>query len=154
MEGEGEEEHERAERRMSLKVHVNMVAAALQVWAPTMAVAVAVASSSFRYEGGSLVTSSSHLLKVQNNPLQHEDYKEADSHDELWKRETGLFETSIKRLFHFKVYRSFHLRKNVQIPDHILRPYWLYSVQMTRPTTAQTCAYIVIPPTSKRPAPC
>lgn len=152
MEGEGEEEHERAERRMGLKVHVNMVAAALQVWAPTMAVAVAI--SSFRYEGGSLVTSSSHLLKVQNNPLQHEDYKEADSHDELWKRETGLFETSIKRLFHIKVYRSFHLRKNVQIPDHILRPYWLYSVQMTGPTTVQTCAYVDIPPTSKCPAPC
>lgn len=150
MEGEGEEEHERAERRMGLKVHVNMVAAALQVWAPTVAVAI----YSFRYEGGSLVTSSSHLLKVQNNPLQHEDYKEADSHDELWKRETGLFETSIKRLFHFKVYRLFHLRKNVQIPDHILGPYWLYSMQMTRPTTVQTCAYIDIPPTSKRPAPC
>lgn len=48
VEGQGEEEHERAERGVSLKVHVNMVAAALQVWAPTVAVAVAVAISSFR----------------------------------------------------------------------------------------------------------
>lgn len=102
MEGEGEEEHERAERGMSLKVHVNVMAAVLQVRA--RAVAVAVAIYSFRYEGSSLVMSSSHLLKVQNNPLQYEDCKEASSHDKLWKRETGLFETSIKRLFHFKVY--------------------------------------------------
>lgn len=102
MEGQGEEQHERAERGMSLKVHVNMVATAFQVRA--RAVAVAVAISSFRYEGGSLVMSPSHLLKVQNNPLQDEDCKEASSHDKLWKRETGLFETTIKRLFRFKVY--------------------------------------------------
>lgn len=105
MEGEGEKEHERAERGMSLKVHVNVVAAALQVRA--RAVAVTVTISSFRNEGGSLVLSSSHLLKVQNNPLQYEDCKEASSHDELWKRETGLFETTIKRLFHFKICHHF-----------------------------------------------
>lgn len=75
---------------MSLKVHVNVVAAAL--WVRTCAMAVAVAVSSSWYEGGSLVMSCSHLLTVQNNPLQNEDCKEASSHDKLWKRETGLFD--------------------------------------------------------------
>lgn len=102
MEGEGEEQHERAERGMSLKVHMNVVAAAL--WVRTCAVAVAMAISSFWYEGGSLIMSCSHLLTVQNNPLQNEDCKEASSHDKLWKRETGLFETSKERLFNLKDY--------------------------------------------------
>lgn len=102
MEGEGEEQHERAERGMSLKVHMNVVAAALWVRTCAVAVAVAVAISSFWYEGGSLVMSCSHLLTVQNNPLQNEDCKEASSHDKLWKRETGLFETSGERLFNLK----------------------------------------------------
>lgn len=104
MEGEGEEEHEGAERGMSLEVHVNVVAAALWVRTCAVAVAMTVAVSSFWYEGGSLVMSCSHLLKVENNPLQNEDCKEASSHDKLWKRETGLFETSIERLFSLKDY--------------------------------------------------
>lgn len=111
MEGEGEEKHERAERGMSLKVHVNVVAAALQIRTCAVAMAVAVTISSFWYQCGSLVMSSSHLLEVQNNPLQYEDCKEASSHNKLWKRETGLFETSIERLFHLivKIYHRLML---------------------------------------------
>lgn len=104
MEGEGEEQHERAERGMSLKVHMNVMAAAL--WVRTCAVAVAI--SPFWYESGSLVMSCPHLLTVQNNPLQNEDCKEASSHDKLWKRETGLFETSIERLFQLKDYYYYY----------------------------------------------
>lgn len=125
VEGEGEEKHERAERGMGLKVHVNVVAAALQV--RTCAVAVAVTISSFWYQCGSLVMSSSHLLEVQNNPLQYEDCKEASSHNKLWKRETGLFETSIERLFHLIV--------KIMFTYHILMLHWQYSVQMTKATS-------------------
>lgn len=114
MEGEGEEKHEGAERGMSLKVHMNVVAAALQV--RTCAVAVAVTISSFWYQCGSFVMSSSHLLEVQNNLFQDEDCKEASSHNKLWKRETGLFETSIERLFHLIV--------KIMFTYHILMLYW------------------------------
>lgn len=96
MEREGEEEHEGTKGGVSLKVNVDVVAAALQVGACSMAVPVSI--SVVRYEGRPLLLRCSHLPTVQNNPLQHEDHEEAGSHDELWKWETGLFETHMESL--------------------------------------------------------
>ena len=97
VEREGEEEHEGAKGRVSLKVHMDMMSAALQVRACSVAVTVAVAVSVVLYEGRPLLLSPSSVPTVQDNPLHYEDHEEADSHDELWERETGLFETDGER---------------------------------------------------------
>lgn len=95
VEREGEEEHEGTKRGVSLKVNMDMVTAALQVRARSMAVPVPI--SVVRHKGFPLVMSPSHLPTVQDNPLQYEDCEEAGSYDELWKGETGLFETNIEK---------------------------------------------------------
>lgn len=70
---------------------MDVVAAALQVRACSVAVSMCV--SVFWYEGCPLLPGPSHLPTVQDDPLQYENHEEASSHDELWKGETGLFET-------------------------------------------------------------
>ncbi len=95
MEREGEEEHEGTKGGVSLKVNMDVVAAALQVRACSMAVSVPI--SVVRYKGRPLLPSRSHLPTIQDDPLHYEDHEEAGSHDELWKGETGLFETDMER---------------------------------------------------------
>ncbi len=98
MEREGEEEHEGAKGGVCLKVNMDVVAAALQLRARSMAVPVSVSISAVRYQWRPLILRTRHLSTVQDYPLQNEDCEEAGSYDELWKRETGLFQTDTERL--------------------------------------------------------
>lgn len=101
VEREWEEEHEGAKGGVSLKVHMDMMAAALQIRTWSMAVSVSI--SVVLYEGRPLLLSPSSVPTVQDNPLQYEDHEEARGHDELWERETGLFETDGERLMSLRI---------------------------------------------------
>lgn len=107
MEREGEEEHEGAERGVSLEVDVDVLATALPIKAcamsMSMSMSVTITIYDFWYEGLPLLLRRSHLLIVQDNPLHNEDCEEAESHDKLWKRETGLFETNTEKVNQFRV---------------------------------------------------
>lgn len=113
MEREGEEEHEGAERGVSLEVDVDVLATALPIrtcsisMSMSMSISMSMSMSmtitiyDFWYEGLPLLQRPSHLLIVQDNPLHNEDCEEAESHDKLWKRETGLFETNAEKVNQF-----------------------------------------------------
>lgn len=107
MEREGEEEHEGAERGVSLEVDVDVMATALLIrtcsMSMSMSMSLTITIYDFWYEGLPLLRRPSHLLIVQDNPLHSEDCEEAESHDKLWKRETGLFETSAEKVNQFRV---------------------------------------------------
>lgn len=109
MEREGEEEHEGAERGVSLEVDVDVLATALPIrtcsmsMSMSMSVSMTITIYDFWYEGLPLLLRPSHLLIVQDNPLHNEDCEEAESHDKLWKRETGLFETNAEKVNQFRV---------------------------------------------------
>lgn len=109
MEREGEEEHEGAERGVSLEVDVDVLATALPIrtcsmpMPMSMSMTMTITIYDFWYEGLPLFQRPSHLLIVQDNPLHDEDCEEAESHDKLWKRETGLFETNTEKVNQFRV---------------------------------------------------
>lgn len=111
MEREGEEEHEGAERGVSLEVDMDVLTTALLIRTCSMSMPMSMSTSmsmtitiyDFWYEGLPLFQRPSHLLIVQDNPLHDEDCEEAESHDKLWKRETGLFETNTEKVNQFRV---------------------------------------------------